>query len=380
MRKTSARPSAPDRRRARLLVGLSLALGCGTETAHGPSPSPSPSSQSSPSPTSSTRELVATMATSCVLEADEVRCWGHADAQPWTAGVVCPDCAAPRRLVGDSASSQYCAITEGGGVWCRLDDTPPLSGILELATDDRHACARLSGQVVCWSHLDRAGSLLGTPPLPPLEGYRPGRTLDPDIPLFDPLPSPHARDLIVTSSSVCILDDDGGLGCHALPSGRHGTALGPRVEIAGVAPITAIAAGADTCVLDHRGRVHCWPRAKPPLGGITNDHAIAGIEGARLIAAGPNDNCAALESGEVVCWPASEPRWPRDCTGADKDASLAPEDVMPNLPPHPDAIAQIVVNACEACVCSPTGAIRCWGVDRIDPATGMGISRLVFGS
>lgn len=300
--------------------------------------------------------LVATRTGNCAHDGEAILCWDRRFASPWIERMNCSGCRDPLRIASDTTSEQLCAVMANGRVWCRQDDSPEISGVLDIATSDTHACARTAEHVSCWRHR-QANYIPGRPERINVPGYAPARRTDPTIVIMTAVPAADVRDIAVTRESVCILDTAGGVTCHGFPAYPGTVLLSARV-LAGVGPIVGIAVGADVCVLDSEGVVSCWPNAEFPPGPSAAP-VRPGISDARLVAAGPFENCAASASGVVRCWSASATGKPRPC----------PDDFLLGAPELPDVVA-LSVSACEVCVRSSTGELQCSSATLAGPSPG----------
>jgi alpha-tubulin suppressor-like RCC1 family protein len=158
-----------------------------------------------------------------------------------------------------SVLHQHCSSTEGCAPSSALARCPlsGLSGIVDLATNDGHACAvRNDGRVACWG---RAFSSPRDVPLRCTKGF-------PDT-------------------------------------------VGHAMWLQGVTGATRVAVGkSHACAIVEDGRVACWgDNDWGQLGNgdfDTRDRAtiVLGLRGAVEIALGDRHSCARLENAEVMCW------------------------------------------------------------------------------
>jgi alpha-tubulin suppressor-like RCC1 family protein len=256
-----------------------------------------------------TRVALSSTYSCALLAAGEVMCWGSgkllADGQH--RALVPPTRVPGIRGAKDLVAGGYltCAALESGAVRCWGMDMEAaergggVQGVVELAVSGSHACARLSrGRIRCF----------GSPP------WNPGGPVS----FSDP----------------------------------------------GIEGALAVATGdAFACVLVPGGRVSCWGRndqgelGRPPDEDYQlTPREVAGIEGARAIAAGEAHLCAIFDGGTARCWGANTKG--ELGSGKPPSASELPQDVRGLV-----GAAEISIASEHACARLTNGQVQCWGAN-----------------
>lgn len=282
-------------------------------------------------------------AESCVHTPRETLCWGWIGEQDSEGPTQVPDLRASELRAAEDTT---CARTDAG--WrCFGGLADPLTGAVG-ATELRAVAQPQS--------LTRECSLRDTtitceyPEGPPFElhdvidvaqglgdvcALRKGEVFcfSPQVPeIADPaFAVPASTQVGGDGWSGCVLDERGKPHCwhdrtHALTS--------PTLDAA----IVELAIGIDSCGLDEHGKVQCWSpqRVTPPLP------AIVEVASSALL------SCARDAQGLVWCWG-------RDLTHEDLIPAAAP--VVMKLPES----AQIVAGSEHLCSRSVAGEVHCWG-------------------
>ena len=332
-------------------------------------------------------ELALGGAHSCVLNDDgRVRCWGsHQYGQLGTASiaagpgarsmvpVVVDDVLDAVRI--DSGHFHSCAIHVDGAVSCwghggfgqlgtgAADDQSAPARVtlpepaVALALGEGHSCARLaSRRVACWGRNDFGQ--LGD---------------ESSEPRLAPAIVPQLGDVVAIGAGrdhTCALRRGGTVVCWGAGyEGQLGT--GDRVDsrnhpapVPGLASVQAIAIGsAHGCALDESGAVACWGRNDgrqigDGTGGEPADVArapvrVAGIEGARSIAAGARHTCALLEAGTIRCWGYNGFGQLGDGSDEEREGPVEVTGLT--------GATGLALGVRHGCAFGPEGAIFCWG-------------------
>jgi alpha-tubulin suppressor-like RCC1 family protein len=269
-------------------------LGDGTTT-----PSPAPvtviAGPGQSAPLTGVRALSAANGYTCALLADTTaRCWGDA---PLTQSL------APATVMADA--------------------THPLTGILQLAAGDTHACARLSASVVCWGS-NIVGQLGNPDPAVsggPVSVVYGGGTATTGIGTVAAVSVGHNVDLNENGISVghsCALESVGGgvicwgandagqLGIGVVfPGPDPGSAYAIPVSAAAgstgnLTGVTSIAAGSSfTCALMNDGGVRCWGVDYGGLQGTGLPMVVTGTTAGG--ASGPLSGVVSISAGGLLC-------------------------------------------------------------------------------
>jgi alpha-tubulin suppressor-like RCC1 family protein len=227
-----------------------------------------------------------------------------------------------------------------------------------LVGGDGHSCTLSLGRVFCWGNN--------------LEGQL-GDGGEASSPLPRPVaPLTSAVGLAAGLLHTCALDQGGTVSCWgANGAGQTGTlAAEPRLRaprpVFGLRDARALAAGAHhTCAVDGTQGVVCWGlNDAGQLGdprGPAVAHAprlVAGVSGARNVAAGARHTCAPLTSGKVLCWGDNS----RGQLGAATPTeSSAPVEVAGLPDPTLDPVTAVVAGAYHTCALTGGGRVMCWG-------------------
>lgn len=234
-----------------------------------------------------------------------------------------------RALVADR--DQTCVVAEAdGGVYCQRGDqkrfnrVAHLSPAKELVSLDSWVCSLTeAGELRCVNgrgsrrstpalHGDRIGAAGGE--LCVIDGGRPEcwRPLDDwhdELRWSPPLDDAVGIESLGRREQLCLRRADGSALCgHDREFGRYlELRAGP---IAGLSEVAEVAVGESfACARERTGTVKCWGlhgeqgqlgdgRERSTLTPV----AVAGLDDAVDIDAGPHTACAARASGEVVCW------------------------------------------------------------------------------
>jgi alpha-tubulin suppressor-like RCC1 family protein len=276
-----------------------------------------------------------------------------------------------------AGTSQACALTSAGGIWCwgdneyggigdgttteRLTATPVLglgSGVAAIAVGGYHACAvSAAGGLLCWG-MDYYGQLGD------------GTTTDRATPgAVSGLGSGVAA-VAASDMHTCAVTTGGGLLCWGdnnygqLGDGTTTDRWTP-VSVAGLGSGVAAVATGDyhTCALTTSGGVKCWgSNSSGQLGdGTTTQRwapvTVTGLEsGAIAVTAGAYHSCALKTGGAVVCW------------GYNRLGGLGDGTTSGRLTPVDVNGMQAGVSAIEAakfstCALKSGGIVWCWGDD-----------------
>jgi alpha-tubulin suppressor-like RCC1 family protein len=216
-----------------------------------------------------------------------------------------------------------------------------------------HTCAiTTTGGVRCWGS-NTAGELG--------DGTMIARSVPTDVGLASGIAA-----LALGDSHTCALTGAGTVWCWG--NNFHGQLGRPEltlthslkpVEVAGLASVKAIAAGAaHTCALTTQGAVRCWgENINGQLGDGTNTARSTPVEalgsGVASLGTGRNHTCAVMQDTSALCWgnndfgqigrPRTNSNVPRAVIGLESGA------------------ARIVGGDQHSCVLTTLGAARCWG-------------------
>jgi alpha-tubulin suppressor-like RCC1 family protein len=144
---------------------------------------------------------------------------------------------------------------------------------------------------------------------------------------------------------------------------------GPSIptRVAGLSGVTAIASGdGHVCALLSGGSMRCWGRNNQgQLGRGTFDDdtrsegepelfpaPVAGLDGARAVAAGYEHTCA-LRGGSVVCWGSNTKGQLGNGTNVDSARPVAVTGLT--------GAAAITAGGEHTCALMEGGSVRCWG-------------------
>jgi alpha-tubulin suppressor-like RCC1 family protein len=287
---------------------------------------------------------------SCAIVGGGVRCWGSGDYGQVGNGGGQPDSAVPVTVSYSGA---------------------PLSGIVEVATGSRHACARRDdGTVYCWGYNSSGqvgsgttGGIL-TPVIVALAGPATGLAAGTN----------HSCAALMDGSAQCWGSNDSG----QLGTGTGNTPTPTLVQGLAGAEVTAIAAGAfHTCAVVKSGAatgaVRCW--GSNGFGQLGNPAAGSGVSStpvhtdlldgtssqAASISAGAYHTCASLLSGKAVCWGlGGSGRLGNGSTQSAPAPTLVKSiDGLGDLAD----VATVEAGNFHSCARLTSGALRCWGAN-----------------
>jgi alpha-tubulin suppressor-like RCC1 family protein len=281
----------------------------------------------------------------------EVRCWGAPGGFLGVADEACPETGgcvvAPTPVPG---LIDALAIAAGGVA--AVDDADPLGTTCVIADDRR---------VLCWGD-NRHGKLGGGDTVAVRAEPAPVRDLR-GFPLREvtrvSIGGGHAC-AIAASEVWC-------WGGAAYAEGGGGY-YARRIE--GIGPALDVAAGRHhTCVARGAGDVVCWGwNGNGQAGRRTGDacgpngyqdcarspQVIAGVTGARAVAAGDLHSCALTAAGRVVCW------------GSNELGQIGDDRLSLEAPPNAVRLATataITAGRAHSCALLADGAVWCWGDD-----------------
>lgn len=316
-----------------------------------------------------TRQLVAGVRSSCLLDHGSVTCWGELEDKNHHA---------PTRIEGisDAVSictglTNSCVRDTGGHVRCwGIDWTNKhptgarpfaidgLSGVTQLACGRSHVCALTKdGDVSCW------GSNF--------EGATGQPKSAASVKVAKRMGVTDAVDLSAGADHTCILHRDGGVSCVGAWAALSPSE--PLHRVPGLTNITALASGQDfVCGLTASKDVFCYGSNKlgqlGPGDSLPHDEAVRvrGLAGIRAISARSIHACALEADGGVSCW------------GSEFGHGIMPSryDNEDHGPVRITGIANAValgVGDAHACVDQADGTVTCWGNNR-DGQTGQPVS------
>ncbi|MCA9684236.1 MAG: hypothetical protein KC457_18720, partial [Myxococcales bacterium] len=321
---------------------------------------------------------------SCALRSNgSIACWGDdaggALGQGDAEGDADERTGARKVLrVGDvvdlaSGDGFTCAVDKTGAVLCwgrndkgqlgdaSSDPSRPSAGpiadindAVAVAAGLEQACAvRQNGAVVCWGSND-AGQL-GRPKSAPLRRPSP-------VPKID-----DAVDVTLGAEHGCALRRSGEVFCWGSDAeGQLGDGAGARGgKVANLADASALTSGrAHTCALRRSGSVVCWgsniqgqigngagaAQLKQPVQVPT---AVAKLDDATEVAAGPEHGCARKRDGKAVCWGRND---------AGQLGSGTSSSVWTSRVPVKDLTGLTALDIGPVHACAASGQrISCWG-------------------
>jgi alpha-tubulin suppressor-like RCC1 family protein len=183
-----------------------------------------------------------------------------------------------------------------------------------IAVGNDHACATTTDrELFCWG-ANESGQALAEPRV--LSVARPTKVMTGVIAVA------------VGLRHTCVVSSDSRVRCFGETSAKQLSGLDGT-------PTELVAGYNQTCALTDAGKVACWDRT------AATARAVAGIDGARSLAASGYQTCALLRDARVSCWTDTDPR-PRLVAGSEDSVELAVGDE-------------------HACVRTRAGGIRCWG-------------------
>ncbi|WP_394829337.1 hypothetical protein [Pendulispora albinea] len=212
----------------------------------------------------------------CELDvAGHARCWSSQKE-----GVVREPVARPPREASFvrvvAGSNRGCGLDAAGHVTCWDANghfqRPRLDGATSLAIGSSFVCASMRDKMmIC----DRLASNEDDRPSPQS-------------------PMDHCRELAVTDSGSCCLDEQGQIFCESSTRPRAKIPLEPMVSLAG--------GGADgTCALTRAGDIWCWDIGPFGAWGGAPKH-VSTVPGAARLALWDFAGCVQTESGQIQCW------------------------------------------------------------------------------
>jgi cysteine-rich repeat protein len=230
---------------------------------------------------------------------------------------------------------------------------PGITGAVDLAVGDRHACVVLgSGAVWCWGVNDSGQLGIGE-----TSTHRP------------PVQVPGLATAVAVAAGgwhTCALLADGTVRCFGsnhsgqLGDGTQEDRASP-VTVAGLGNVASLAAGWNhTCARLVDGAVRCWgDNGEGQLGdGTTNPAlhpvAVVGIDRALEVSAGGAHTCALGAGGVPWCWGAN---WAGQVGNGSLDAQPTPVAVGLT------GIVSLSTGAFFTCAVDADGATSCWGND-----------------
>lgn len=260
------------------------------------------------------REIAASMLTTCAVAVSaELHCWGLDG----------------RGETGARREREPVVRTRVG-----------IDNAVEVAVNTEYACARTrDGRVSCWGY--GVAGRLGN-----------GRPHSSRVPVEVPGLSGVTR-LDIEQSMACALTDDDRLLCW----GRVGSVENSPPSTVADIPVRDVAlAGLGGCVLDDRGRPHCWASRGPasaeagirlePVEGVAESVSLTGFFGGF---------CTAHRNGQVSCWSQNLLRPPR------RDAPSTRTGIR-------GAVA-VTGGALQTCAVLRDRTVRCWRGDDDDART-----------
>ncbi|MCC5950510.1 MAG: hypothetical protein JJU45_00290 [Acidimicrobiia bacterium] len=234
----------------------------------------------------------------------------------------------------------------------------PLTDATAVAAGATHSCAVRGGTVSCWG----AGSLgqIGDGSFTQRTRATPASALG----LVD------ATTITAGANHTCVLLADATVSCWGddaagqTGSGTPGGTTAQPTPVAGLAGVTAVAAGANhTCALLADATVSCWgddaagQTGSGTPGGTTEQPAVvAGLSGVVAIAAGANHTCALLDTAAVSCWGDNA----AGQTGTGSPGGVTAE---PTVVGGLSSAAALAAGANHTCATQADGQARCWGDD-----------------
>jgi alpha-tubulin suppressor-like RCC1 family protein len=237
--------------------------------------------------------------------------------------------------------------------------TPTISAATAIAAGGEHTCAlSRAGSVSCWGG-NRAGQLGD------------GTTTDRWKPVAVARLGVRATALTAGWRHSCALTSAGGVKCwghNGFGQLGDGSSTGIRSEPVDVSGLTggviAVAAGGDhSCALTAAGGVKCWGQnSNGELGdGTTTDRSapvdVAGLSrDVAAIAAGGGHSCALSATGAVKCWGFNRLGQLGDGTTTDRTTPVAVFGLGGNVV----AIATLVGHSCALL---RGGRVKCWGTN-----------------
>ena len=354
---------------------------------------PAPASATPPAPPPRVTALAAGTHATCARLADgTARCWGRvfytsygeALPDPRQAGSAEP--VAVAGLDGVTAlalGTFYACALRGGGVVCwgvngsaalghgergnRYAPTPVagLSGVMAIAAAPDHACALLgSGAAYCWG--SNFYGALGTS-VKGATAYAPVKVEGLAGAVAIATGHTHTCAALADGSARCWGANrhgqlgDGTKTDRAMPAavrdlaGVVELALGDATEV----PVEARLLSGHSCARLRDESVWCWGENRfGQLGdGTRADRAapvkVAGIEGARAVAAGTGFTCALHGEGTVACWGSNMYGQLGDGTSTTRARPAKVNGIT--------AATAIAARGLHACALLQDGSVWCWG-------------------
>jgi alpha-tubulin suppressor-like RCC1 family protein len=223
--------------------------------------------------------------------------------------------------------------------------TNSLTGVSFIDAGAKHACAVVSGKVVCWG--DNSFGQLGN-----------GTTVSSNLPV-EALNLNSVESVSAGDYHTCALKTDATVVCWG--DGRYGSIGGNvsssvPIAVAGIAGVKSLATGAaHTCALKITGTVYCWGY---DFVGFDSTAPVqkAGLSNIAEITVGTyaGSTCAVKDTGTVFCW------------GSGGNGQLSAGAVWTNsgTPVQMNNLGNVSIasaGALHSCTLRVGGAVACWG-------------------
>lgn len=276
--------------------------------------------------------------TCALLVTGQVRCWGRNSAGQVGSAVTSNSEPSPVTVVSDQAAAL------------------PLSGVIQIAVGDNHACAlRADGKVFCWG--ENARGQLGT-------GNRSNRSYAVEAGVSDVI------ELVAGQAHTCALRANGSVMCWGdnsygqLGQGSEADDSTTPVAVGGLELVVSLGTSRlHICAAMADGLAKCWGRNEngevgsgAVSGPVRAPVLVAAIDGVREIGAGDGFTCARLSDGTAKCWGAGQGN--RLGNGSN-DRQLLPQAVTAPL-----GVAGVVRTDLDfehGCALIADGTGACWG-------------------
>ena len=276
-----------------------------------------------------------------------------------------------------------CVVLSRGSVACWGDNTaatlgdetfvnsdtpvavPGLFDAVQVVVGLAHACAlSATGQVYCWGN-NGSGQLGNSNPATATHPVSvPGLAAVSAVAAG----AYHTCALVADGGVVECWGDNayGGLGDGTLASTSAPTKVSASQGDAGLAGVTAIAAGGyHTCALLGDGGVDCWgldtsgQLGNGSLTSSTTPVSVAGLSGVTAIAAGSAHSCAVIGAGDSSAGGTLE-CWGNNSTGALGIGSVVTMSTPQLVVLHAPAL-EVTCGSSFTCARLVGGAVDCWG-------------------